>query len=98
MGDRAIIRIADTGVGMSDDIKARIFDPFFTTKPVGEGTGLGLAIVYGIINEHQGTIAVDSIPGEGTTFTITLPLRQARQQEPAARSDDERTHPCALRR
>lgn len=82
--DHVIIRIADTGVGMSDHVKARIFDPFFTTKPVGEGTGLGLAIVYGIINEHQGTIAVDSEPGEGTTFIITLPLRQARQQELAA--------------
>jgi two-component system, NtrC family, sensor kinase len=81
---KAIVRISDTGVGMSDDVMARIFEPFFTTKPVGEGTGLGLAIVYGIINEHQGSIEVESQPGIGTTFTITLPLRQARVQEQAA--------------
>ena len=53
------VRITDSGVGMTDDVKARIFDPFFTTKPVGEGTGLGLAIVYGIINEHAGHITVE---------------------------------------
>jgi len=82
--DSVIVRISDTGIGMSDDIKAKIFEPFFTTKPVGEGTGLGLAIVYGIIIEHSGHIAVESNPGQGTTFTITLPLRQARQQELAA--------------
>ncbi|HRD52512.1 MAG TPA: 7TM diverse intracellular signaling domain-containing protein, partial [Flavobacteriales bacterium] len=75
--DSVIVRITDTGVGMTDDVKARIFDPFFTTKPVGEGTGLGLAIVYGIILEHGGNITAESLPGEGTTFTITLPLRQA---------------------
>jgi len=82
--DCVIVRISDTGIGMSDDIKAKIFEPFFTTKPVGEGTGLGLAIVYGIIIEHSGHIDVESNPGLGTIFTITLPLRQARQQELAA--------------
>ncbi|HRH39060.1 MAG TPA: 7TM diverse intracellular signaling domain-containing protein, partial [Flavobacteriales bacterium] len=81
VGDRVEIRIADTGVGMTDDLKTRIFDPFFTTKPVGEGTGLGLAIVYGIVNEHGGTIDVVSEPGVGTEFIITLPLRQQRRVE-----------------
>jgi hypothetical protein len=80
----ASVRISDSGVGMSNDVMARIFEPFFTTKPVGEGTGLGLAIVYGIISEHQGSIQVESQPGIGTTFIITLPLRQARVQEQAA--------------
>ncbi|MBK9148890.1 MAG: GHKL domain-containing protein [Flavobacteriales bacterium] len=83
-GQHVVIRISDTGVGMSDEVMARMYDPFFTTKPVGEGTGLGLAIVYGIINEHNGSITVESQPGIGTTFTITLPIRQPRAREQAA--------------
>ncbi|MBK8500368.1 MAG: hypothetical protein IPL52_16505 [Flavobacteriales bacterium] len=75
------VRISDTGVGMSLEVQARIFDPFFTTKPVGEGTGLGLAIVYGIINDHGGAIAVESQPGVGTEFRITLPVRRERRRE-----------------
>jgi two-component system, NtrC family, sensor kinase len=75
------IRITDTGVGMSPEIQARIFDPFFTTKSVGEGTGLGLAIVYGIISDHNGTITVESTPGVGTEFRITLPVRREQRIE-----------------
>lgn len=71
------IRISDTGIGMTEETKARIFDPFFTTKPVGEGTGLGLAIVYGIVNDHDGTIEVESQPGVGTTFIINFPIHRA---------------------
>lgn len=67
------IEIADTGPGMKDEVKQRIFDPFFTTKEVGEGTGLGLSIVFGIIEKHQGSIEVTSIPDEGTSFLIKLP-------------------------
>ena len=59
---------------MNAEVKTRIFDPFFTTKPVGEGTGLGLAIVYGIIEDHQGSISVESEVGEGSVFTIQIPL------------------------
>ena len=66
------IRIKDTGMGMSDEVKQKIFDPFFTTKDVGEGTGLGLAIVFKIIQEHSGRIEVHSKEGEGTEFIITL--------------------------
>lgn len=68
------IVISDTGQGMSDDTRERIFEPFFTTKPAGVGTGLGLSVSYGIVQGHNGGIAVDSTPNVGTTFTVTLPL------------------------
>jgi signal transduction histidine kinase len=67
------LTIADTGCGIPQEIVAKIFEPFFTTKEFGKGTGLGLTVVKGIIEEHQGTIAVESVPGKGTTFTILLP-------------------------
>ncbi|UII35145.1 ATP-binding protein [Fulvivirga ulvae] len=72
--DSAIVKIKDSGRGMSEDLKKRIFDPFFTTKDVGEGTGLGLSISYGIIEKHHGKIEVNSTAGEGTEFIIELPL------------------------
>jgi two-component system NtrC family sensor kinase len=81
LGDQVEIVISDTGVGMTPEVQARIFDPFFTTKAVGEGTGLGLSIVYGIIEDHHGTITVESSPGVGTTFRIQLPINQQRRQE-----------------
>jgi signal transduction histidine kinase len=68
------VTIADTGKGMTEDIKTKIFQPFFTTKDVGEGTGLGLSISYGIIKKHDGQIDVESELGKGTLFTITLPI------------------------
>lgn len=75
-GDRVNIEISDTGLGISPDILKKIFDPFFTTKDVGKGTGLGLFIVYEIIKEHDGSIAVSSEQGKGTTFLIRLPLQE----------------------
>ncbi len=66
--------VADTGVGIPEEIKDKIFEPFFTTKGVGEGTGLGLATVYGILRNHQGHIEVNSKTGIGTTFTFYLPV------------------------
>ncbi len=70
------ISIRDTGTGMSEEVKSRIFEPFFTTKDVGEGIGLGLAISFGVIEQHKGNIAVESVLGKGTEFIVTLPIKQ----------------------
>jgi len=67
------VSVSDTGSGVSSDLIDKIFDPFLTTKPVGEGTGLGLAICHKIVEEHQGSIDVESEDGKGTTFIIRLP-------------------------
>jgi signal transduction histidine kinase len=68
------IHISDTGPGIREEDMKNIFEPFFTTKPVGEGTGLGLSVCRSLVQEHMGKIEVESHPGEGTMFTITLPL------------------------
>ncbi|WP_017718084.1 PAS domain S-box protein [Kamptonema formosum] len=75
-GERAAVRISDSGPGIPDAIKMRIFDPFFTTKPIGSGTGLGLSISFQIVvDKHKGNLACFSAPGEGTEFVIELPVR-----------------------
>jgi PAS domain S-box-containing protein len=79
-----VIDFRDTGVGIAPENIARIYDPFFTTKEVGQGTGLGLALSYGIIQEHNGRIFVESRPGEGAHFTIKLPTAFARQMQAAS--------------
>jgi signal transduction histidine kinase len=73
-GDAVEITIRDDGAGMPPEVQARVFEPFFTTKDVGAGTGLGLAISHGIVTAHGGTIAVESVPGAGTTFRVRLPV------------------------
>ncbi len=76
-----VIRFCDTGCGIPEAVRDKIFEPFYTTKEVGEGTGLGLSISYGIIKKHEGKIKVDSVVGEGTVFTLYLPLEKDGPQE-----------------
>lgn len=75
--EQVLIRIADNGPGISEEISQRLFDPFFTTKAVGKGTGLGLSISYQIVVEkHQGQIECHSQLGKGTEFIISIPVKQ----------------------
>ena len=71
-GDKVMVEVSDTGVGIAPENLPKIFEPFFTTKEIGQGTGLGLAVCYGILTEHGGTLDVQSTVGTGTTFTISL--------------------------
>jgi two-component system, NtrC family, sensor kinase len=72
-GSNVLVEVSDTGVGIPQQNITKIFEPFFTTKEIGKGTGLGLAVCYGILTEHEGSLDVQSTPGVGTTFTISLP-------------------------
>jgi signal transduction histidine kinase len=69
--------LTDSGMGMSEQTKARIFEPFFTTKPVGSGTGVGLTVVYNLIRNADGNVEVESEIGKGTVFRICFPLAKA---------------------
>ncbi|QWV93854.1 response regulator [Geomonas oryzisoli] len=73
----AVVEIADTGIGMSDEVKQHLFEPFFTTKEVGGGVGLGLAISHGIVRDHEGSIEVESQAGQGSLFRVVLPQFEA---------------------
>ena len=84
------ISFADTGVGIPKENIAKLFEPFFTTKKKGRGVGLGLSVAYGIIQEHGGSITVESTVGEGAAFNIHLPVRQL--SEPAAQKGGRREH------
>ena len=73
-GNKVFVVVEDNGNGIPKKVVAKIFQPFFTTKPTGQGTGLGLSLSYDIIKAHRGEIFVKSKVGEGTTFTIVLPV------------------------
>lgn len=81
-GKYASIRVSDSGSGIDEKTLAKIFDPFFTTKGQGKGTGLGLAIVFNIVKSSGGSVYVESVPGQGATFTVLLPMAQQPRQEP----------------
>jgi signal transduction histidine kinase len=82
--DSLELRIADTGGGIPESVRAKVFEPFFTTKAVGKGTGQGLAIAYSVIvDKHHGSIAFETEVGRGTTFIIRLPLVAAPNSMPA---------------
>jgi signal transduction histidine kinase len=81
-GETAQIRVSDTGIGMNDEVRAKLFEPFFTTK--ARGVGLGLAVCKRLIDAHGGTIAVDSLPGAGSTFTLDVPKVRVPRQTAAA--------------
>jgi two-component system, NtrC family, sensor kinase len=82
----AHVEVADTGQGIPPEHLARIYDPFFTTKSSKKGTGLGLSITYGIVQEHNGIIEVDSTVGRGTRFRLEFPGAPARSLSAAART------------
>ncbi|MBT7699546.1 MAG: response regulator [Verrucomicrobia bacterium] len=84
-GDYLKVTVADSGTGMDEATRARVFEPFFTTKDQGKGTGMGLASVYGTAINHHGAIEVDSEVGQGTTFTVYLPLSEQEAQESQAK-------------
>ncbi|MHC4073653.1 MAG: sensor histidine kinase, partial [Planctomycetota bacterium] len=87
--DKAVCEIADDGPGIPPEALSKIFDPFFTTKPVGKGTGLGLNVSYDIIvNKHNGELLVDSKVGEGTKFTIKLPIGSKENDEREIMSEE----------
>ncbi len=81
-GGFVALSVIDNGRGISEDVRSKIFEPFFTTKEAGRGTGLGLSMVYGLVRQHDGQIEVRSVPGQGTTFRVFLPVTEHHPDHP----------------
>ena len=91
--ERVVFAVADLGSGMNEATKARALEPFFTTKPAGRGTGLGLAQVFGVVEQSGGSVAIDSVPGEGTVVTLSLPAGTSSEVPPVPSTQEAASHP-----
>jgi len=78
LGTKVPVSVSDNGMGIPEKILDKIFQPFFTTKPTGQGTGLGLSLAYDVVKAHRGKLGVETKEGEGSVFSLQLPLRSLR--------------------
>ncbi len=92
-GDFVLVTVSDNGAGMDGATQRRVFEPFFTTKKLGRGTGLGLSTVYGIVKQHDGWINMESVPGEGTVFSVYFPRAGAAEEAESASVEPPATPP-----
>ncbi|HXI13082.1 MAG TPA: PAS domain S-box protein [Thermoanaerobaculia bacterium] len=83
-GRYAVLRVTDTGIGMSDETMQKVFDPFFTTKDIGKGSGLGLSVVHRIVEQNGGLVRISSQPNRGTSFFVLLPVTRSEPETPAS--------------